>query len=450
MGRTSRKREGKCILLLTETEERKFKQAKDTYAYVQKMITQGTGLTYYKSSTSLLPNHYKPALCRKHIHVGEYQNYFSSKNNETSEKSPLITDPFMNEDAEQNMTQVMKKSRLPESLKYQMPLQIKATPTHFVGHSKRTIDFVNLVQKMEHRILHPYENLEALTSQTQLIIPAKSKTSPSSRLNLPKKKPRRYVDNDTTDLATFYKADVFMPSQENDCEAISFLQDIEDYNFAENSTSKSEISIIANDTMDFDFSDGEGCVERMFKDINRVQSMERGGTSSKEKGDENIGLDQENLINKGKAKANDEFDEFDTVDIDIEDWEQMLTKDMYDQGIINTSLHKDSTLRENIQPVTEYTQPKEHITRNRNAVLDKEIELKEGGIIKNKETSHQSNIPTSFGTHKEQFDNEPYDESVTVVDMDKVYNVQKSDDEDDFGFDDFPLDELFQEEAKSW
>ncbi|KAI7893818.1 P-loop containing nucleoside triphosphate hydrolase protein [Mucor mucedo] len=246
MGRTGRKRQGKCILLLTETEQKKFNQAKDTYARVQNLISRGERLIYYKPSTSILPSHYKPTLRRKYIHVGEYCDFSSAK-----PRMLLGTelDGFIDEDTEKafvqsfcnryeqytDITQVLKNywpnESLLKRLNSQVPLQSKITKSHLVGHSKRTFDFVNLVQKMEERILHPGEDLKTITSQALLTIPAKSKASPSSTLNIPKKR-YRYDDN-VTDLAKFYKSDVFMPSQENDFETVSFLQDIEDYNSAE-------------------------------------------------------------------------------------------------------------------------------------------------------------------------------------------------------------------------
>ncbi|KAH8556665.1 P-loop containing nucleoside triphosphate hydrolase protein, partial [Umbelopsis sp. PMI_123] len=60
LGRTGRKRKGRCLLLLTELEERKYKQAKDNYKRVQDMIARRDAISYYPFNPVILPSGIRP------------------------------------------------------------------------------------------------------------------------------------------------------------------------------------------------------------------------------------------------------------------------------------------------------------------------------------------------------------------------------------------------------
>jgi hypothetical protein len=200
MGRTGRKRKGKCILLLTEAEEKKFASAKETYARIQGQISRGGLLTYYKPDPVILPPNYKPTICRKMVTVGTYQPKITSAR---KRKRDIIEDPnygrdgLLKPEAERNfvrsfcdrdhnftnMEQVMTRywpiQKTLLCLNKYVPLQARARSTFRVGHSSRTSQLVNLVQKCEHRILHPEEKIDfqlepRKKQQTKLNLPQKA------------------------------------------------------------------------------------------------------------------------------------------------------------------------------------------------------------------------------------------------------------------------------------
>jgi hypothetical protein len=197
MGRTGRKRQGKCIMLMTESEERKFAQAKDSYNRIQRMISQGTYLTYYQPNPTIIPHNYKPAISRQVLDIGEYvQRELKKRKRAVGAGTNLDFTPsgLLNENAEQvfvssfntdldtfsNLKQVMDhywpaRSGL-HSLKKFVPLQSQPKPTYRVKHSKRTLQFTSIVAKLEHRILYPDEEIKfdlPKQQQTKLMMPTK-------------------------------------------------------------------------------------------------------------------------------------------------------------------------------------------------------------------------------------------------------------------------------------
>ncbi|KAI9308611.1 P-loop containing nucleoside triphosphate hydrolase protein [Cunninghamella echinulata] len=52
MGRTGRKRQGHCVMLMTEQEERKYNNANDTYKRVQRQISDRNSIQYYENCPS--------------------------------------------------------------------------------------------------------------------------------------------------------------------------------------------------------------------------------------------------------------------------------------------------------------------------------------------------------------------------------------------------------------
>ncbi|KAI8082655.1 uncharacterized protein B0P05DRAFT_586308 [Gilbertella persicaria] len=218
MGRTGRKRKGKCILLMTESEEKKFQQAKDAYSRIQGLITRGGLLKYYKPNPSVLPNNYKPSLCRKKLDVGVYVPKMVKKRKRGQEQEsdytpegllkPEVEHAFIRSFNDQDhmftsMEPIMERfwpvQRMVKSVNKFIPIQTVSKSVHRVQHSRRTLQFVDLVKKMEHRILHPEEKINFKFSlpkkQTHLHLPSKGKQK--------KTRPYDSVDLDNQDFAAF-------------------------------------------------------------------------------------------------------------------------------------------------------------------------------------------------------------------------------------------------------
>ncbi|KAI8065035.1 hypothetical protein BDF21DRAFT_496641 [Thamnidium elegans] len=267
MGRTGRKRQGKCVLLMTEAEGKKFAQAKTTYANVQRLISQGVHLEYYRPNPTVIPSNYKPTLCRKALIVGQYQpkekkqkrgtsgNLTSTHMTSEGIMKPDIQESFIRSFCNQNqsyinLSQVFQKywpmQPLKKSLAKHIPLQTKPTSTHRVGHSKRTHDFIELVQKMEHRILNPNEDISFIlpNKQTQLILPSKS--GASNKLIINKKKKKQYDEyGDPVEkncLANFLDPDATIPTRGFDDDLFDQFDDMR-HDFAP-STSKRKMNDI--------------------------------------------------------------------------------------------------------------------------------------------------------------------------------------------------------------
>ncbi|ORX58999.1 P-loop containing nucleoside triphosphate hydrolase protein [Hesseltinella vesiculosa] len=222
MGRTGRKRQGNCVMLMTEVEEQKMRRAKGTYRMVQNAITNGRGLNLCPNGPSVLPPNYKPVLQRKHLEIGNYQRSLGSKKRGRGQKVAVVQkDGTLTPDAtagllhEMNCTtmpQLLDKlgpqttsSALLENALTTLPLNVNALPTKRIGHSSRTLQFVSLITKMEHHELHgtyPEYPPQAATlsdclsqadvTSSGLILPQRRKATdsvdPSPRLVMPRRR----------------------------------------------------------------------------------------------------------------------------------------------------------------------------------------------------------------------------------------------------------------------
>lgn len=232
MGRAGRKRQGKCFMLMTEIESKKFEQAKESYARVQRLITQGTYLSYYKPNPTVIPVNYKPTICRKELSIGRYEHTEVKKKRRTASSSVIPNvnpDGLMTATTERqfllslcddlnfitNLSQAMGRywpyKPMTESMRKVIPFQTKAKPIYRVGNSNRTTQFVHLIEKMENRILNPDEDTEpslpTLTitkTQTTLKMPSKagassSSSSSSNTLKIPVRKKHKTQAEETDD-----------------------------------------------------------------------------------------------------------------------------------------------------------------------------------------------------------------------------------------------------------
>lgn len=230
MGRAGRKRQGKCFMIMTESESKKFEQAKESYARVQSLISQGTYLSYYKSNPSIMPANYKPTICRKELAIGRYE-YSELKKKRRTPSSSMSAAPSVNADGLMNatterqflqdlsddinlftnLTQAMSRYWPYKpgmgSLSKHIPLQTKAKSTYRVANSNRTTRFINLVENMENRILYPDQEtkptlptLTPIKTQTTLKMPSKA----SSTLKIPvRKKHKTQAEAKDDDFADF-------------------------------------------------------------------------------------------------------------------------------------------------------------------------------------------------------------------------------------------------------
>ncbi|KAI7902585.1 uncharacterized protein BX663DRAFT_509739 [Cokeromyces recurvatus] len=222
MGRTGRKRRGKCILLMTESEETKFAQAKQTYEKIQQLVARGDLLKYYHPNPTVIPANYKPTLCRKKLTVGTYQpKITTTRKRKFQEETNFTSNGFLKPDAQQLFLQELGATTLSQaierhwpihktikSLSKYVPLQSRLQNTSRVGHSRRTLQFTQAVQRMEHLILHPEEKSKLSISFTQPISLSSSSRPIQQKLILPSKKNKKQKthhvneseDDDLTDF----------------------------------------------------------------------------------------------------------------------------------------------------------------------------------------------------------------------------------------------------------
>ncbi|KAG1469746.1 hypothetical protein G6F56_003078 [Rhizopus delemar] len=193
MGRTGRQRQGKCIMLMTEQEEKKFAQAKETYSQIQRLITQRGILKYHPHNPTVIPEHYKPTIERKILTIGDYQStnkrkrapardrsMISAEGNLTERATTLLLNSYGRSSLDEMIAQDWPHNGIQRALCKYVPLNVHEKPTFRIGHSRRTAEFVHLVQRIEHRIMHPGEDDD---------VPRRQQT----RLVLPKKKPKKKV-----------------------------------------------------------------------------------------------------------------------------------------------------------------------------------------------------------------------------------------------------------------
>ncbi|KAG0765354.1 hypothetical protein G6F24_004490 [Rhizopus arrhizus] len=210
MGRTGRQRRGKCILLMTESEEKKFAQAKDAYAKIQRLITQPGMITYHKPNPTILPPNYKPTIHRKVIAIGSYQpklvkrkrtagrdrSMISAEGTLTERARELLISGFGAKSIQEIMARYWPLQGHQKSLNKYVPLHLSEKPCYRIGHSRRTTEFVGLVQRIEHRILHPGEEVAVAPKQqqTKLVLPKRQQQTKLilPKRNRPPKKPSAY------------------------------------------------------------------------------------------------------------------------------------------------------------------------------------------------------------------------------------------------------------------
>ncbi|KAI8583153.1 hypothetical protein K450DRAFT_117555 [Umbelopsis ramanniana AG] len=205
LGRTGRKRKGRCVLLLTELEERKYKQAKDNYKRVQDMIARRDAINYYPFNPVILPNGIKPVPAKTVLSIGEYKKPEIGKRKRNQTVDEFRSDGTLGDSQEdefrrrylqplknnnQTDTSILAewmhpRKRLTEN-KY-TPLQTILSNTK-ISHSFRTVQFVSLVSKMERRILNglrghsqdkndddDFDMTSSLATTSKLLIPKRRK-----------------------------------------------------------------------------------------------------------------------------------------------------------------------------------------------------------------------------------------------------------------------------------
>ncbi|KAG2217039.1 hypothetical protein INT45_002376 [Circinella minor] len=169
MGRTGRKRKGRCVMLMTETEERKYRSAKESYNQVQSAISRGGNLEYFKQNPSVLPANYHPVWRKKRFTIGTFITSASSATARKKRKTTAVvnSDGLLTEDAQMEFLSKLDVSTVQEAFdkywpkrdiikraqKY-LPMNTKPLIHHRVGHSRRTMQFIQLYNKIEQRILH--------------------------------------------------------------------------------------------------------------------------------------------------------------------------------------------------------------------------------------------------------------------------------------------------------
>ncbi|KAL0076648.1 hypothetical protein F4703DRAFT_1884568 [Phycomyces blakesleeanus] len=177
IGRTGRKRQGQCILLMTEQEERKYQKAKDSYNSVQRAIAQKNLLTYFKKNPYILPENYKPVCCKKKLNIGSYIKTISKKGkngglqNSTSNPDGTLRPEILSDFIKKFQTGVYNFESLDSIRTRYWPLanplegsskytisDVYPNPHKFVGHSYRTNQFINIINNIHYRKRHPGES----------------------------------------------------------------------------------------------------------------------------------------------------------------------------------------------------------------------------------------------------------------------------------------------------
>ncbi|KAG0017618.1 hypothetical protein BGZ80_008111 [Entomortierella chlamydospora] len=167
MGRTGRKRKGKICLLLSEgQEEQKYRRSQTSYKTVQRAIAQGHHIQYYPYSPRILPPGTPPTCDLVHINVPTYiAPSTARKRKKVGDDGTGAGSRSINQSAfldPHEMARFQQLYRIPrreirtitfhgactkwrENKKRSV---IKADKTFIVGHSTRTTDFVNTVNRI--------------------------------------------------------------------------------------------------------------------------------------------------------------------------------------------------------------------------------------------------------------------------------------------------------------
>lgn len=174
MGRTGRQRQGHCVMLMTESEEKKFRRARESYTRIQQIVTKGSStLPFYKEDPSVLPERYRPVCRKERLTIGTFMRPSTGRKRGKGSAKIVNSDGTLTEDVAQEFLasfgdsngllyedmQAVFDAYYPKddvrerALKY-LPRNTRLGPTHRVGHSQRTVRFVNHIAKMEKRILN--------------------------------------------------------------------------------------------------------------------------------------------------------------------------------------------------------------------------------------------------------------------------------------------------------
>lgn len=195
MGRTGRKRQGRCVMIMTEQEERKYSQAKAAYNQVQRAIARGGDIEYHATNPSVLPEKYRPVWCQKRLDIGTFFKPAARKSKRTKavESNGTLNDAtrqeFLHSLGSGTLEEAFEKHWPPkerspmERAKRYLPTNVQPTSHHRVGHSRRTMQFVSMIKNMERRLLREMmdgdESSQPGNSQPQfnndeLIMPTRS------------------------------------------------------------------------------------------------------------------------------------------------------------------------------------------------------------------------------------------------------------------------------------
>jgi hypothetical protein len=152
MGRTGRSREGRCVLLLTEAEGKKYSQAKDKYLQIQHLIARGDSIRYHHLVPSVLPENYRPAMLQQKITIPAVHEYTTDGKMKES-----TMDAFINSfPGHLHSLDALVGYYWPHKTKLNTMISIQRNLqcTHRVPHSKTTKYFTTCMRRMESRIHH--------------------------------------------------------------------------------------------------------------------------------------------------------------------------------------------------------------------------------------------------------------------------------------------------------
>ncbi|KAG0362734.1 hypothetical protein BGZ54_008502 [Gamsiella multidivaricata] len=182
MGRTGRKRKGKICLLLAEgQEEQKYRRAQSSYKTVQRAIAQGHHIQYYMQSPRILPPGPAPTCDLVYINVPTYITPSTARKRRKlvdggMSSRPTTQSAFLSPEEEARFQQ---RYRLPKreirtisfqracsKLLYNRKRSAMTPDVIFqVGHSTRTIDFINTVNGIAK--LRVAQSLSGLTGRSE-------------------------------------------------------------------------------------------------------------------------------------------------------------------------------------------------------------------------------------------------------------------------------------------
>lgn len=172
MGRTGRKRQGRCVMIMTEQEERKYNQAKAAYTQVQRAIARGGDFQYYSPNPSVIPEKYRPVWCQKRLDIG---TFFKPTGRKSRKVKTVESDGTLTDAAQQEFLQSLNSTTLEEAFekhwppkertamersKRYLPSHAELTSHHLVGHGRRTVQFVSMIKNMERRLIREMTNAD--------------------------------------------------------------------------------------------------------------------------------------------------------------------------------------------------------------------------------------------------------------------------------------------------